>query len=101
MRLNTRPKVWPSRRSGNASTCSKGTLEIMTGMWNTPIGETFDYSGRMLTIKSSPALPKPAQRPGPPIIMGGAGPRRTPRLAARFCHRVQRPVHVAGEMGRK
>jgi len=59
-------------------------LEIMTGMWNTPIGETFDYSGRMLTIEGSPALPKPEQRPGPPIIIGGSGPRRTPRLAARF-----------------
>ena len=59
-------------------------LEVITGMWNTPIGETFEYSGRVLTIKGSPALPKPEQKPGPPIIMGGAGVKRTPRLTARF-----------------
>ncbi|MDG2428477.1 MAG: LLM class F420-dependent oxidoreductase [Acidimicrobiales bacterium] len=59
-------------------------LEVITGMWNTPIGETFDYLGRVLNIKGSPALPKPNQKPGPPIIMGGAGVRRTPQLTARF-----------------
>ncbi len=31
-----------------------------------------------------PALPKPVQQPHPPIIVGGKGPRRTPRIAARF-----------------
>jgi len=34
-------------------------------------------------VIDSPALPKPFQSP-PPIVMGGAGPRRTPRLAARY-----------------
>jgi alkanesulfonate monooxygenase SsuD/methylene tetrahydromethanopterin reductase-like flavin-dependent oxidoreductase (luciferase family) len=29
-------------------------------------------------------LPKPVQADGPPIIVGGLGPRRTPQLAARF-----------------
>jgi len=60
------------------------TLEILTGMWNTPVGETFDFSGRCLVVEGSPALPKPEQRPGPPLIIGGSGPRRTPQLAARF-----------------
>ena len=60
------------------------TLEILTSMWNTPVGETFDFSGRCLVVEGSPALPKPEQRPGPPLIIGGSGPRRTPRLAARF-----------------
>jgi alkanesulfonate monooxygenase SsuD/methylene tetrahydromethanopterin reductase-like flavin-dependent oxidoreductase (luciferase family) len=32
----------------------------------------------------SPALPKPIQRPRPPIIIGGRGPTRTPRLAATY-----------------
>ncbi len=35
-------------------------------------------------MKDSPALPKPRQKPHPPIIVGGHGPRRTPALAARF-----------------
>lgn len=59
-------------------------LEILTGMWGTPAGETFDYDGAHYTVKDSPALPKPAQAPHPPIIIGGGGARRTPALAARF-----------------
>lgn len=59
-------------------------LEIITGMWATPIGETFDYTGKHYTVADSPALPKPVQRPHPPIIIGGGGPKRTPALAARF-----------------
>ena len=59
-------------------------LEIVTGMWETPVGETFDYSGRHYTVVDSPALPKPKQRPHPPIVIGGGGPKRTPALAARF-----------------
>jgi alkanesulfonate monooxygenase SsuD/methylene tetrahydromethanopterin reductase-like flavin-dependent oxidoreductase (luciferase family) len=35
-------------------------------------------------VTDSPALPKPVQQPGPPIIIGGGGKVRTPRLAARF-----------------
>lgn len=53
-------------------------LEIITGLWDTPEGETFSFSGRHYRLESSPALPKPAQRPHPPIIVGGHGLRRTP-----------------------
>lgn len=58
-------------------------LEIITGLWATPVGETFDYDGEHYTLRDSPALPKPVQRPVP-IIVGGGGPKRTPALAARF-----------------
>lgn len=57
-------------------------LQIITGMWDTPVGDTFDHSGAHYTVTDSPALPKPTRRP--PIIVGGGGPRRTPRLAATF-----------------
>ena len=59
-------------------------LEIITGLWGTPVGGTFDYTGSHYTVTDSPALPKPVQRPHPPIIIGGGGARRTPALAARF-----------------
>ena len=59
-------------------------LEIITGMWATPVGETFDFNGAHYTVADSPALPKPIQQPQPPIIIGGGGPKRTPALAARF-----------------
>ncbi len=59
-------------------------LEIVTGLWATPVGETFDHHGAYYQLEASPALPKPVQRPRPPVIVGGHGPTRTPRLAARF-----------------
>jgi len=59
-------------------------LEIITGMWATPIGETYNYGGTYYPVADSPALPKPVQRPHPPIIIGGGGAKRTPALAARF-----------------
>ncbi|MCW2526051.1 MAG: F420-dependent oxidoreductase [Pseudonocardiales bacterium] len=59
-------------------------LAIITGLWATPIGEKFSYSGTNYTLVDSPALPKPTQQPGPPIIIGGSGLKRTPALAARY-----------------
>jgi alkanesulfonate monooxygenase SsuD/methylene tetrahydromethanopterin reductase-like flavin-dependent oxidoreductase (luciferase family) len=59
-------------------------LHIITGLWTTPVGETFDYSGVHYTVADSPALPKPMQAPHPPIIIGGGGAKRTPALAAAF-----------------
>ncbi|TFV59091.1 LLM class F420-dependent oxidoreductase [Mycobacterium sp. PS03-16] len=58
-------------------------LDILTGLWATPVGETFDYTGTHYSVVDSPALPKPAQAV-PPIIIGGQGAKRTPALAARF-----------------
>ncbi|MFE6967566.1 LLM class F420-dependent oxidoreductase [Agromyces sp. NPDC057679] len=58
-------------------------LEVITGLWSTPIGEQFDFAGEHYTLSGSPALPKPVQQ-RVPVIVGGAGPRRTPQLAARF-----------------
>ena len=59
-------------------------LAVITGLWATPEGERFSYSGSHYEIDDSPALPKPVQRPGPPVIIGGFGPTRTPRLAAQY-----------------
>ena len=59
-------------------------LTIVSGLWSTPVGETFSYAGTHYTLTDSPALPKPVQQPAPPIIVGGVGPKRTPRLAAHY-----------------
>lgn len=59
-------------------------LAVITGLWTTPLGERFSYAGEHFTITDSPALPKPVQRPHPPIIVGGQGTRRTPALAATY-----------------
>ncbi len=59
-------------------------LAIITGLWRTPVGETFSHAGEHYPVVDSPALPKPFSPGGPPIIVGGHGRRRTPRLAARY-----------------
>lgn len=59
-------------------------LEQIHGLWTTPEGSTFSHEGRFHSFVDSPALPKPAQRPHPPIIVGGRGAKRTPALVARF-----------------
>ncbi|MCV7402480.1 LLM class F420-dependent oxidoreductase [Mycobacterium fragae] len=66
-------------------------LEIITGLWTAPVGETFDYAGAHYAINDSPALPKPVQRPHPPIIIGGLGAKRTPMLAATFADEFNVP----------
>jgi F420-dependent oxidoreductase-like protein len=68
-------------------------LAIVRGLWNTAAGDTFSHQGRHYQLESSPALPKPVQRPHPPVIVGGAGPTRTPRLAARFADEFNAPFH--------
>ncbi len=59
-------------------------LAIITGLWATPVGETFNFEGEHYTITDSPGLPKPVQSPHPPIVIGGTGAKRTPALAAEY-----------------
>jgi F420-dependent oxidoreductase-like protein len=66
-------------------------LEMITGLWTSPVGESFDYAGTHYAVNDSPALPKPVQRPHPPIIIGGLGTNRTPPLAATFADEFNVP----------
>ncbi|WFE42386.1 LLM class F420-dependent oxidoreductase [Micromonospora sp. WMMD998] len=72
-------------------------LEIVTGLWRTPPGETYDFSGDHYRLTDAPALPKPVQQPGPPVIVGGRGPKRTPELAARYADEFNMPFKSVGE----
>ena len=65
-------------------------LAIVTGMWATAEGATFSYTGRHHTVTGSPGLPKPAQA-HLPIIIGGGGKQRTPRLAATYADEFNLP----------
>ena len=58
-------------------------LEIVTGLWSTPVGDTYGFAGTHYELVDAPALPKPVQQPVP-IIIGGGGQRRTPELVARY-----------------
>ncbi len=66
-------------------------LAIITGLWDVPSGERFSFAGKFYSVTDSPGLPKPVQRPHPPILLGGRGPRRTPRLAARYADEFNVP----------
>ncbi|GIF36125.1 LLM class F420-dependent oxidoreductase [Actinoplanes xinjiangensis] len=59
-------------------------LEIITGLWATRVGSTYDFDGKHYQVAGSPALPKPVQSPRVPVIVGGHGKKRTPYLAARY-----------------
>ncbi|WP_049569532.1 LLM class F420-dependent oxidoreductase [Nonomuraea sp. SBT364] len=72
-------------------------LEIVRGLW--AADKSFSYDGRYYRLVDSPALPKPVQRPGPPIIIGGVGAKRTPRLAATFADEYNVPFHRLGDTG--
>jgi F420-dependent oxidoreductase-like protein len=72
-------------------------LAILTGLWEAKEGETFSFAGTHYQLTDSPALPKPAQRPRPPVILGGSGPRRTPRLAATFADEYNVPFHSVAD----
>ncbi len=66
-------------------------LAIITGLWETPEGETFSHTGTHYSVTDSPALPKPVQSPRPPVIIGGLGKRRTPELTARYADEFNLP----------
>ena len=73
-------------------------LEIVTGLWATPLGKTYDFAGAHYRLEGSPALPKPVQSPLP-VIVGGGGPRRTPALAARFAAEANVAFRPIGDVG--
>ena len=64
-------------------------LAIITGLWSAPDGAAFSFDGAHYRLEDSPALPKPVQRPGPPIIIGGWGPKRHAAPGRHLRRRVQ------------
>src|SRR5688500_16537881 len=75
-------------------------LAVITGLWGTPAGETFAFDGRYYQVSDSPALAKPEQDGGVPILVGGRGKRRTPRLAARYAGEFNVPFAPVEENAR-
>jgi F420-dependent oxidoreductase-like protein len=75
-------------------------LAVISGLWSTPPGETFDFAGTHYRVAGSPALPKPVQDGGIPILVGGGGKKRTPRLAARYAAEFNVPFMSAADNAR-
>jgi F420-dependent oxidoreductase-like protein len=57
-------------------------LEVITSLIRSE--EPITFSGRFYQLRNALLLPRPARRGGPPILIGGNGPRRTLPLVARY-----------------
>ena len=57
------------------------SLEIITGFWTQ---ERTTVNGTRFSVEDAQFIPKPVQKPHPPILVGGTGGKKTLRLAARF-----------------
>jgi F420-dependent oxidoreductase-like protein len=66
-------------------------LNILSRWWAAKPGEPFSWQGKHFTVDANPALPRPAQEPHPPLIIGGVGTKTTPRLAATFADEFNVP----------
>ena len=62
-------------------------LEIVHGLWSEDV---FSFESRHYAIEACRFLPKPLQRPHPPIVVGGKGGPRMARLAARWADEFNR-----------
>ena len=67
-------------------------LEIITGLWRTEPGaeQRFSFAGKHYRVEENHTPPRPAQRPHPPIIVGGTGPEADARHRGPVRRRVQR-----------
>ena len=75
-------------------------LAVITGLWATKPEETFSHNGAHYPVIDSPALTKPVQEGGVPIIIGGGGKRRTPALAVRYAAEFNAAFAPAADSGR-
>jgi F420-dependent oxidoreductase-like protein len=71
-------------------------LQIVRGLWTSD--GPFSFAGKHYSLTDSPALPKPKQS-HVPIVMGGFGAKRTPRLAATYADEYNVPFHPVAETG--
>jgi len=70
---------FPTRPSVRIEKLDEG-LEVMKRMWTQ---EAATYEGRHYSIKDATCLPKPVQRPHPPIWIGGKGGSKIIRVIAK------------------
>jgi probable F420-dependent oxidoreductase len=71
-------------------------VEIVAGLLASD--EPFSFSGRHYTVTEHTLLPRPVQRPRPPLILGGGG-RRVLTLAARVAEIVSINVDLRAGLG--
>jgi F420-dependent oxidoreductase-like protein len=70
-------------------------LELISRYWQ---DGPFNYEGRHYRAENLDALPKPVQKPRPPLILGGSGGPRSLRLAAAFADEYNTVMSTPAEI---
>lgn len=73
-------------------------LEVLTRLF---AEERASFAGAHYALREAPSLPRPLQRPRPPIHVGGAGERWTLPLAARYADAWNCPTYAVGALESK
>jgi F420-dependent oxidoreductase-like protein len=72
-------------------------IEIVHRLWTE---DRVDFRGRHYALEDAPGLPKPVQKPRPPILVGGSGRRGTVEPALRFADEYNTPFVSPEEAAR-
>lgn len=56
-------------------------LKIILALWTE---DSITIEGKTFSVRNAEFMPKPVQKPHPPILIGGVGTKKTPRLAAKY-----------------
>ncbi|MCE7990284.1 MAG: LLM class flavin-dependent oxidoreductase [Caldilinea sp. CFX5] len=57
-------------------------LQVVTGLLRSP--EPFTFAGRFFQMREATVMPRPQRPHGPPLLVGGKGPKRSLPLVARY-----------------
>ena len=96
---STRPTASPSRRSPSGSSASRSSSPSSPACGRRRSARRSRSTAPTISCVDSPALPKPVQTPRPPVLIGGWGKTRTPRLAARFADEFNVPFPQLADVG--
>lgn len=74
-------------------------LQVITKLWTAD--STVSFKGHYYTLVDAPFMPKPLQRPHPPIMIGGGGEKRVLPLVARYAQMWNIPSVTPEEVATK